>query len=217
MLVCPQGVDIQIFYPSEIVKCVALRKQYGIEKDCFLILSVGFVIHRKGILDTVNVIATLEYDLNYYVIGEYEFAKHHLLFHEYNDARQIVTEGKNKLGSKLVFTGHQDHLEDYYNMADLVIINSDREGLPNTLLEAMACGCAVLCRDLPGLKGYILDHKKNGILFSTQNEMRDWIIRLYNDEKHRRNLGKNAVETIRQKGTFDVTWKNITTALYGKT
>ncbi len=217
ILICPQGVDIQHFHPFEREEVKAIKQKYGINVKDFIILSIGFVIPRKGFLEIIKVLETLSFDFRYFIIGENEFGKNHFLFHEHIQAIHIMTEGKKLLGDKLIFAGTKDKMVDYYNMADLLVFNSDQEGLPNTLLEAMACGCPVLFRDLPGISNYILHHKENGILFGNSREMKNWIVRLYNDENLRRNLGKKAVDKIKQTGSFPVTWQKINEILYGET
>lgn len=37
-----------------------------------------------------------------------------------------------------------------YNRSDLFVLASYSEGLPLTIIEAMACGCKVIVTDLPG-------------------------------------------------------------------
>jgi glycosyltransferase involved in cell wall biosynthesis len=56
---------------------------------------------------------------------------------------------------KVLFLGHVDHdrdLPDLYACADYYLMTSEYEGLPLTLLEAMASGLPCIVSDLPNLE-----------------------------------------------------------------
>jgi glycosyltransferase involved in cell wall biosynthesis len=51
----------------------------------------------------------------------------------------------------------------YYSAADMMISLSSNDSLPNTMLEAMACGCPVIMGDIPQIREWVADGK-NGYL-----------------------------------------------------
>ena len=51
----------------------------------------------------------------------------------------------------------------YYSAADTMISISSNDSLPNTMLEAMACGCPVIMGDIPQIREWVTDGK-NGYL-----------------------------------------------------
>ena len=55
--------------------------------------------------------------------------------------------------------GHQDEMENILSQASVVVLPSYREGFPKVLIEAAACGRAVVTTDVPGCRDAI----KNGI------------------------------------------------------
>lgn len=55
-----------------------------------------------------------------------------------------------KIEKKVHFTGFQDNPYAYMANADLFVLSSIYEGLPNVLLEAIACGCPVISLEHPG-------------------------------------------------------------------
>ena len=209
ILVYPQGTDIHYHYPVNANEKQSIRKQYSIPDSCFVIVSVGFVIARKRFDEIFRVLGQMKFDFRYFVIGEYHFERHHFLYGKRDDADRIYSEGQRLLGEKVIFTGPVESPSNYLNMADLAIFNSRQEGLSNALLEAMACGCPVLCRDIPGLRDYMVKHLENGILFKTTEEMRDWITGLHENRDQRIGLGQNAAEFIREQASFESAWRNI--------
>ena len=59
--------------------------------------------------------------------------------------------------------GHREDLPDVIGRATLVVLPSYREGLPKVLLEAAACGKAVIATDVPGCRE-VVQHQKTGLL-----------------------------------------------------
>jgi glycosyltransferase involved in cell wall biosynthesis len=56
----------------------------------------------------------------------------------------------------------------YYSAADMMISISSNDSLPNSMLEAMACGCPVIMGDIPQIRDWIIDGV-NGYLCPVQN------------------------------------------------
>ena len=48
--------------------------------------------------------------------------------------------------------GHRDDIHETLSAMDLLLITSDREGIPMVLLEAMALGVPVVARDVGGIR-----------------------------------------------------------------
>lgn len=59
--------------------------------------------------------------------------------------------------------GHRDDMPAVYESATLVVLPSYREGLPKVLLEAAACGKAIVATDVPGCRDVVQD-RINGVL-----------------------------------------------------
>lgn len=87
----------------------------------------------------------------------------------------------------------------YMKKSNVFIFTSDRnEGWGAVLNEAMSCGCAVVASDTIGAVPYLIEHKKNGLIFKSgslssliqQTEL------LFKDTEFREQLGKNAYFTL---------------------
>lgn len=69
------------------------------------------------------------------------------------------------LSEKVFLHGNTSHMESVYSEADLFVLSSNYEGLPNALLEAMACGVACISTDCPcGGPRMVIEDGINGLL-----------------------------------------------------
>jgi glycosyltransferase involved in cell wall biosynthesis len=101
-----------------------------------------------------------------------------------NTIEQFIV--KNNLNDKIILTGWVSHdiLADYLNTMKLLVIPSDTEGLPNVMVEAMACGTPVLATSVgviptfikTGETGFILENNSPPCIASN-------IIKILADEK----------------------------------
>lgn len=73
---------------------------------------------------------------------------------------------RDKLCDKVNLTGwlSNDQVVDYLNQMKLLVLPSYEEGLPNIILEAMACGAPVLATPVGGIPDVIKDEKTGFIL-----------------------------------------------------
>lgn len=84
----------------------------------------------------------------------------------------------------------------YMRSAKVFVLPSYFEGHPKVLLEAMACGMAVVGADSPGIRN-VIEHGKTGLLCSTEpGDIENAIQRLLREDGLRVLLGKNAREYV---------------------
>lgn len=103
-------------------------------------------------------------------------------------------------GSPLL-PGRVGNLAAWYARADLFVLSSRFEGIPNVLLEAMASGCACLAFDCPTGPAELLEHDRNGWLLSADagvDELATSLEALIDDPGRRQRLGQSAREVRRR-------------------
>lgn len=216
VLLSPQGFDPAYFHPALQNEYAEIRKKRHIDSSCLVVLSVGFVITRKGYNEIFEALADLDLDFKYYIVGEYEFGPGHFLSNEASRAQKIKKYGEQLLGDRLHFEGPKKQMLEYYQMSDIVLFNAKQEGTPNTLLETMASGKPVLARELVGLRDYIIFNKKNGLLFTGGSEIKTLIRELNFDSDLRMELASRAADFIRQEADFGIVWQKLLSGLYGE-
>ena len=94
--------------------------------------------------------------------------------------------------------------------ADIFILPSYREGLPNALLEAMASGCAVIASSVGAIPDVIEDGK-NGILITQGDKLQlaSSIIKLGSSKQLREDFGTHARKTIMNQHDINNVWKDV--------
>jgi len=123
----------------------------------------------------------------------------------------------HQAGLAAQFLGNLPHpsLPEFINRAALYIQPSLYEGHPKTILEAMACGKAVIGGDSPGTRE-VIQHGVNGWLCGTSpSEIRQAILHLLENAPLRQKLGENARAYILQHCSLDKVIE-LETALYQK-
>ena len=68
------------------------------------------------------------------------------------------------IGERVIFTGYRRELLPVYASFDIFLLTSRREGLPNSLLEAMAMGLPVVTSDVAGAKELVVDGQTGFVL-----------------------------------------------------
>lgn len=76
------------------------------------------------------------------------------------------------LNDKVSLCGTTKNIMKELLKAEIFVLSSDYEGMPNALIEAMACGLSCISTDCPcgGPRALIINNK-NGILIETNNEL----------------------------------------------
>lgn len=101
---------------------------------------------------------------------------------------QIEASG---LAGQVRMVGHQLDIYRWIELADIVVLSSEKEGIPRIVLEAMTYGKPIVATDVIGTREAVI-HGTNGLLVNYKNvpEMAQAIARLLADEAYRRELGE---------------------------
>ena len=118
------------------------------------------------------------------------------------------------LEEKIFFLGRAGNLHEWYERADLFVLNSRVEGFPNSLLEAMSYGVPCISADCETGPRDIIKDKINGFLVPV-NENKSYLEEamsvLMSDVETRKSLSLKALDSSR---TYSVTrigrqWDNL--------
>lgn len=102
------------------------------------------------------------------------------------------TEGLSKSASSI------EELVEEYNSCSVFFNSSTLSPIPTSLLEAMSCGCAVVSTATCMIPS-IIENGVNGFISNDENQLREYIELILNDNELRQKLGNNARQTILDK------------------
>ena len=136
------GVDSKRFFPA---RSLRVRAALGIPDDARMLLFIGNLKPAKGCIDLLDAfidVASSQDALHVVFIGD-------------GAARDTLTQRAARAGlaRRVHLIGKVDHalLPDWFAACDLFCLPSHNEGVPNVVLEAMACGVPVLATRVGGI------------------------------------------------------------------
>jgi len=129
-------------------------------KKIINILSVGRLVPQKSqitILKALNIIKNRK-KFKFYLIGKGS---------EYYHLQKFINE--NKLNNHIKILNFKDNIYPYYKKADVFVLSSLYEGLPNTLIEALTFGLPIISTNCKTGPKEILNKEKYGKLFKIKD------------------------------------------------
>jgi glycosyltransferase involved in cell wall biosynthesis len=137
-----QGVDRELFSPGSRAES---RRRLGLPVEGKVLLWVGRMVPVKGLdvlLQACSILWARDIDFRLYLIGDGPLRK--------PLEAQAASLG---LAGFVVFAGAQqnERLPDWYRAADLTVLPSRSEGIPNVLRESLACGTPFVASRVGGI------------------------------------------------------------------
>jgi glycosyltransferase involved in cell wall biosynthesis len=201
------GIDTKTWKPAQ--ASPSLRKELGLDGAFPVIGYVGRIMPEKD-LDTWLRAAAL-------VSQKYPTARF-VLVGEGKDSSTLdqLKRLAAELGiaGRIYFPGYRENLVPVYAAFDLFVLSSRREGLPNSILEAMAMGLPVVTTDVAGAKELVLDGQTGYV--SPQGDVHGIaraLMALTDNEALRRRMGRSGQTRVEREFSFTARLQRIE-ALY---
>jgi glycosyltransferase involved in cell wall biosynthesis len=174
------GVDTARFSPGS----SAVRAEFGFGAEEFVLGFVGRLTKDKGIpdlLEAFDEIARAEPLCWLLLVG---------WFDESEDALDAGLRQRIAAHPRIRCTGFVIDTVPYYRAMDLFVLPTHREGFPNVVLEASACGLAVITTESTGARDAVLP-EVTGRLIPPENSgaISDSVLELLRDSEKRARLG----------------------------
>ncbi len=197
----PNGVDTECFKPMKrndaLAEAVGLDGAKKKEERSAVIGFVGELREKKGLATFLTGYAQVAKSrpASLLIVGEAREGEDRKVFDEFKITNPQLL---------ITITGPVPHkdMPAYYSLMDVFVHPSLRDGMPNALLEAMACEKAVIATPVGGTKEVLVDGK-NGVIVNVNDAtmLAEKILGLLDDPEQRARLGKNARELILSRFT----------------
>jgi glycosyltransferase involved in cell wall biosynthesis len=190
------GTDLLRFSRSS----STLREELG-AGNRLLIGTVGRLETQKGIEYFVraarDVIAELPEAL-FIIVGEGSLRSR---------LRDLICD--LKLDSHVRLLGERVDMPGVYSSLHLFVLASIDEGMPMTILEALAAGCPVVATQVGSVEKLIL-HEETGLLVEARNvqALREAIVRCLRDTSFARRLAANGLQHVRNSFSAEAMARN---------
>jgi glycosyltransferase involved in cell wall biosynthesis len=192
----PYGVDVDRFSPLRADR--TLRSRWGIPGGATMVLAVGRLVAKKGFTHLVEAARRVE-DVHVVVAGE-------------GDLRPALEEQARAAGNRVHLVGALDRetVARALAAADVVAVPSvvdaagNVDGLPNTVLEALASGRAVVASRVAGIPDVVQDGVSGLLVPAGDAEaLAVALRRLAGDPAERERLGREARAQAIQRHGWD--------------
>ena len=180
MTVIGNGIDVA---GAESEPTAGLREQLGIAEDTVLLCSVGRLIPDKGHVYLIESLAALAPDTPRWelvLVGE-------------GDEEAAIREALERtgLGSRVHLVGYRPDVLRIFKDVDVFLLPSLEEGIPVTVLEAMACSLPVVATRVGGNADLVVDGETGFLVTPVE----DW--QLTGEDKRRKNPA--AIEELSER------------------
>lgn len=192
IVLLPHGIDIKRFYPLAKIEKARVRQQLNLPIERKIVLFTSRVVLNKGV-DTLQKLWQLVYKRDPKALLIVVGGGHEYLLQE------LKTLGEKLNGSIRVF-GEVDDTTPWYQMADAYIFPSRFEGLPTSLMEAIATGLSCVVSDIGGCQD-LIQEGINGYLVHPENPelMAERLLDILADEELTLKLSTAGVEFAQER------------------
>ena len=181
------GIAVNDYYmPGSRLAC---RESLGIAADDIVVSYIGRLVEGKGLdclLQAAMQVLTGNERFVFLVVGM-------------GSLRASLQSLADELGigSQVIFTGYREDIPEILSATDLLVLPSLSEGLPLSLMEAMAAGKPVVATAVGGI-GELIEPNVTGILVAPRSAaaLVEAICRLLDNSRHREEMGTRAREYV---------------------
>jgi glycosyltransferase involved in cell wall biosynthesis len=168
--IIPLGLDLKKFHENQFEKRKKFRSEFGLDEDEIAVGIIGRLVpiknHYLFLKAIKSVLDNTEKRIRAFIIGD-------------GEERQTIERSARSLGlindsdtlekNVLLFTSWRKDIDVCYAGLDIIVLTSDNEGTPVSLIEAQAAGKAIACTNVGGIDDIIL-RNETALVSSSRDE-----------------------------------------------
>lgn len=145
------GVDLKRF--RQRADREGVRARLGLVPGDFALLSVGDLIPRKNQRVIIEAIGLLPDDVRLLICGEGP-----------DEERLLRLARELGVMDRIAFLGFRSDMDELMSSCDALVLPSVQEGLPVSVMEAMACGLPAIASEIRGIVPDLIEPGRSGLV-----------------------------------------------------
>jgi glycosyltransferase involved in cell wall biosynthesis len=158
-----------------------LKKSLGFQPKDKIIIFVGRLTKEKGAEDLLNSMKKIS--------REIPTAKLLIVGEKFKDERKKIDETKF-FKKNIISVGYREDIPQILSISDVFVLPSHREGMPRSIIEAMASGKPVVATNIRGCREEVV-HNETGFIVSLKDSdaLAKAVITILSDEELAKKMG----------------------------
>lgn len=179
------------FTPPDEVEPFDFRAKYGLDKDSLVLFSAGRLARQKGfdvMIEAAVQAREAGYNWRFFVAGTGKLER---------ELQQLVQQ--KQLEKHFIFLGFVEDVLPYVKGADVFVLSSFYEGMPNAVMEAMGLGKCCVVTAVNG-STELIRNEKEGLLIAARDAdaLYRGLVKVAQSAELRESMGANAYLRMRE-------------------
>ena len=184
-------VEAGLFDNINIGKLCPLREQLGLQPNHLVITTVARLNIQKGhqhLVEAARRVCAEFAQARFLLVGDGELREELI--------KRVATAG---LSEKIIFAGYRQDVPEILALTDIFVLPTLFEGLPHSILEAMAAGKCVVASRVDGVGEVVVD-KETGLLVEAGDagQLADALDLLIQNRSAREDMGRKGKKRVNQ-------------------
>ena len=182
------GIDLKL-YANIMENKEAKKRELGLQSDDFVCIAAGDLVKRKNYPTSIEAFSKIENKKIYYIICG-----------EGPEQKKLKKIADNKgVAERVLFLGYRTDIMELMKISDVFLFTTLQEGMPRSMMEAMACGLPCIASKIRGNIDLLID-VKGGYIKKTNDVdgLKKSLETVMKDERLRKEMGKYNLKRIQR-------------------